>query len=77
MRPGPARLRRPRPGRILGSVPSVTGQTGQFTRGARPIVGIRHTGIEPAIVRRCPQLLASLDSINKTGEMLITTFPNT
>ena len=44
------------PGRILGSVPSVTGQTGQMTRTANP------TSIGATIVRRRPRLLALLDS---------------
>jgi len=42
------------PGRILGPVPSATGQTGQFIRAARP-VDILHTGIGSAIVCRYPQ----------------------
>jgi len=43
-----------RPGRILGSVPSVTGQTGQVTvhQGSMTFVDIMHTGIDPDIVRR-------------------------
>jgi len=79
MRPGPARLRWPRraePGRIWSSVTYVTGQTGQFTRGARPMLVFCVPELEPAIVRRCPQLLPSLDSIRKTVKKLITTFPN-
>jgi len=33
-------------------------------------VGILHAGIEPAILSRCPLLLASLDSIRKTVKNL-------
>jgi len=61
-----------RPGRILGSVPSVTGQAEQLTSG----IGILHNGIGPAIVRRYPRLLASLNSIGETVKMLITAVPN-
>jgi len=37
MRLGQAPPSSAEPGRILGSVPSVTGQTGQFTRAAKPM----------------------------------------
>jgi len=53
---------------IVGSVPSVTVQTRQFTLAAKPI----STGIQQAIVRRCPQLglIASLDSIHNSENAL-------
>ena len=59
---GPATLRWSRPGRILDSVLSVTGQTGQFTmRTRRMSIFCIPAGIGPAIVHRCPQLFASMD----------------
>ena len=69
VKPGPARRRETRPDRPKmrpGQAPLASAicdwTDGTDDKRSLTYVGILHTGVGPAIVCRCPQLLASLDS---------------